>query len=89
MFFSSVLHIYRQSVKQATIASSSIGVMYGIGLYNNKNPKKTLTETIGKYAGLGALCGIVYPISISFYTVQMIKECIRNPYSPSTDAAIL
>jgi hypothetical protein len=89
MLVSSLFHIYRQTVKQITLTSTGFGGIYGLGIYNNKNSKKTVAETVGKYAIIGTLCGIGYPISISIYTSQIVKECIRNPHYPSTDAPIL
>ena len=77
-----LFNFYRQTVKPITIMTTTTGGLYGYSA--TKEQSKVM-----KYARVGLLCGVFYPVSLSLYTVELVKECIRNPYYPSTDVPIL
>ncbi len=82
-------NIYKQTVRPVTLWTTSIGVLYGYCIENKKSHNNSTIANISKYGCLGAVCGVAYPVSISYYTLNIVRECIRNPYTPSTDAPIL
>lgn len=87
VYYKLFLPIYKQTVKNVTATTTSIGGLYGMTICNNKN--KYELNTVSKCMGIGAICGLAYPISISLYSYCIVDKFIKNPYSPSTDIPIL